>query len=184
MTSFITGLIVAILTFPGVIVRQMAKQFLCYYFAIPVFSVRYFQPWPPVGVLQHEPPSSPLTGIMLIIGQAGINTLLGILIGGPAVFSFFATDDPIWLKFLELFFIWLGVSLAVHSFPTFKDAEGVKNSMMADRNPTWIRALGAPLVAVMYLGAVGSIIWLDVIYALLVVVGLPILLLETLRMAF
>ena len=122
--------------------------------------------------------------MILIFGPAFLNTVLGIVIGSPAVLSLLTIDDTIFASILDLFLIWLGVSVAVHSFPTFRDAEAVKNSMTAARNPTWVQSMGALLAALVYLGAVGSIIWLDVIYALIAVVGMPILFFEILRMAF
>ena len=122
--------------------------------------------------------------MILIVGPAVVNTLLGFVIGFPAVFGFLTSDDTPFASCLDLFLIWLGVSVAVHSFPTFKDAEEVKNSMTANRNPAWVQSMGLPLSALIYLGAIGSIVWLDVIYALIVVVGIPILFFEILRNAF
>jgi hypothetical protein len=181
MTSFITGYITAILTFPGIVVRQIVTQLLCRYFEIPVFKVIYFQPWPPFGAVQHEPPGSPLTGMILILGPCMVNVFLGFLIGFPAVFGFLTFDDTIIVSCRDLFLIWLGISIAVHSFPTFENAKAVKNCTMADRNPSWLQAIGAPLAGLMYLGAIGSIIWLDVIFALIIVIGMPILFFEILR---
>ena len=122
--------------------------------------------------------------MILIFGPAAVNTFLGVTIGCPAVLGLLTLDNTVLPSCLDLFLIWLGVSVAVHSFPTFRDAEAVRNSMMAAHNPMWVQSMGAPLAGLMYLAAIGSIFWLDVVYALTVVVGMPILFFEILRFAF
>jgi len=184
MTSLITGLIVAIITFPGVIFRQVAIQLFCCYFQIPVFKVVYFQAWPPGGTVLHEVPDSPWIRLMLIFGPAAANTVLGFLIGAPAVLGLLISDNTIISSLLDLFLIWLGTSIAVHTFPTLNEAETVTNAMTAAQNPVWVQMMGLPLSAVTYMAAIGKILWLDAIYALVVVIVIPILFFEVLRMTF
>ena len=184
MTSLITGLIVAIFTFPGIILRLIVSRLLCRYLDIPFFKVTYFEPNRPIGTSVFEPPRSPWTAIVLIFGPALANTLLGFLIGAPAVFAFFTYDETPLLSLLDIFLVWLGVSLAVHSFPTFEHAKAIENTLQDSRNPGWVQWMGQFLSVFAYAGAVGSMFWLDVIYALVLVVGIPIILLEVLRASF
>lgn len=39
---FIPGVIISIITFPGVIVHELAHQIFCYLMKIPVYEVKYF----------------------------------------------------------------------------------------------------------------------------------------------
>ena len=122
--------------------------------------------------------------MILIMGPALVNTLLGLAIGAPAVFGLLTNDDNPFASLRDLFLIWLGVSIAVHSFPNFKDAEEIDNSMSAARHPAWVRSMGAFFSAFSYFAAIGSIVWLDVIYAVILVIGTPIIFFEVLRFTF
>lgn len=132
----------------------------------------------------HERPKSPLTGLALILGPSMMNTFFGVLIGFPAVLGLLLADNNVAISCLELFLIWLGVSIAVHTFPTFKDAEAATNLAASAHNPKWMQIMGLPFSALMHMGAIGRIFWLDVLYALIVVIGMPILFFEILQMAF
>jgi hypothetical protein len=183
MTSFITGIIVAICTFPGVILRQVVTQLLCLYFRIPVFKVTYFQPWPPFGKVDFEPPRRASTGLAIILVPAIITTLVGFLTGAPAFLAFFTSDTTPLTSLIDLFLIWLGISFAVNSFPTTEQAMTVKRLLVVPENSTLVRSTGEFLMIAMYACALGSIVWLDVIYALFVVVGIPLVGHEMLRAA-
>jgi hypothetical protein len=181
MTSFITGVFVAIATFPGVIFRQIWLQLLCRYFEIPVFKVCYFQAWPPVGYVDYETPRSPWVGLMLVVGPFAINAAMGFLVGAPAVFGFLSVDDAPFASLLDMFFIWLGLSLVVQAFPTMKDGERVRKSMTIDGSPDWAKGMASILTLIMYCTGVGAIFFLDLICSLILVVGIPLLVIEDIR---
>jgi hypothetical protein len=184
MTSLITGFIVAIATFPGMVVRQALTQLLCWYYGIPVFKVCYFRPWPPFGFVEYETPKSPWTGLALIFGPAVGNAVLGFLIGCPAILGFFGGDENAFFFLKDLLLIWLGVSVATHAFPNFKDAEAIQRAFAADHLSGTSRWIGGTLSAGAYVAAVGSMVWLDVICSVILVIVIPILSVEILRWSY
>jgi hypothetical protein len=181
MTSLITGLITLLATFPGVVVRQAIVQLLCFYYQIPVFQVAYFRLWPPGGAVVYEPPASVVTAMALMVGPFVVNSLLGTIMGFSAVFGLLEIDGE-WTAPLDLFLIWLGVSIAVHAFPTLQEAQYFEKSRT--NKSASVQAAGGLVVAAAHMAALSRIVWVDVIYAVGMVVGLPVLAFELSRFAF
>lgn len=164
---FIPGFLIAIVTFPGVIVHEMAHQFFCRVTGTPVLNVCYFRVGNPAGYVVHEAARSPGKSLLISVAPFFVNTIVGALIAAPAAMTNeFGEPD-----LLNFFLIWLGISIAMHSFPSTGDAQSLWGSLGKEN---WLlRLLIAPIIAVIYLGALGSIIWLDAIYGFAVVFGLP-----------
>src|SRR3954465_3606138 len=81
---FIPGILITIITFPGVIVHELAHQLFCRLYRIPVFKVVYFQAKNPAGYVIHEAPSNKWQSVMIGIGPFILNTVLGALIALPS----------------------------------------------------------------------------------------------------
>ena len=180
MTSLITGFVTLLATFPGVVVRQAVVQLLCFYYEIPVFKVSYFRLWPPGGAVLYDPPASITTAMALMVGPFVVNTLLGAVMGFSAVFGLLEIDGS-WSALLNLFLIWLGVSIAVHAFPSLQEAEFFGKSC-ANKSPS-VQAATGLVVAGAHAAALSRIVWVDVIYAVTIVVVLPVIAFELSRLA-
>ena len=167
---FVPGFIISIATFPGVIVHELAHQLFCRYFKVPVFKVVYFQVGNPAGYVLHEAVRKKGQGILISVGPFLVNTILGALISLPAALPVFKfnTAGP-----LDYLLIYLGVSIAMHAFPSRGDANVIWNAIKEEDTPLWIRIIGYPVVGLIYLGALGSFFWLDLLYGVAVAVGLP-----------
>jgi hypothetical protein len=167
---FIPGIVITILTFPGVIVHELAHQLFCRFFKIPVFEVVYFQAKNPAGYVLHEAPSNKWQSLMIGIGPFFVNTIVGALIALPAALPVmeFQNAGP-----LDYLLIYLGVSIAMHAFPSTGDAQSIWKSLQESGTPVWVKIIAYPLVALIYVGALGSFFWLDLLYGIGVAVGLP-----------
>ena len=172
MTGLILGFAVALATFPGIIVHELAHQFVCWLLKVPVFEVCYLRFGKTAGFVRHERPKSPWASLLIGIGPVFVNTLLGLLIAFPAVLGMFIFDS-FFNTLVDLFLFWLGLSIAMHAFPSLGDARVIWNSVMNKENAIWVKLIGAPVVIFILLGAAGSLFWLDAIYGLFVVMGLP-----------
>ena len=106
---------------------------------------------------------------MISIGPFIINTVLGFIIAFPAALQYkFNAATP-----LDYVLLYLGVSIAMHSFPSTGDAQSLWGQVSSDETPMLTKILVAPIVGIIYLGALGSFFWLDAIYGVAVAVGLP-----------
>jgi hypothetical protein len=119
---FIPGPLIALATFPGVIVHEIAHQLFCRIFRVAVFDVCYFRLGNPAGYVIHEPPSNASQQIWIGIGPFFVNSILGALIALPAVIPVmrFEAGAP-----LDYLLMWLGVSIAMHAFPSTGDAKSI-----------------------------------------------------------
>jgi hypothetical protein len=175
----IPGFIIAMVTFPGVIVHELAHQFFCRLFKVPVFKVCYFRVGNPSGYVIHEPPSSPWTSLLIGIGPLFVNSVVGPLVALPAVLGLKfnsgggAEGFDLVMVWINMFLIWLGFSIAMHSFPSTGDAASIWKKITESGHSIWLKIVGVPLVGLIWAGAVGSVFWLDAIYGGFIVGFLP-----------
>ena len=168
----IPGFLISALTFPGVIVHEFAHQLFCRLFRVPVYDVVYFQFKNPSGYVAHEPSEKPLSSFMISVGPFLVNTILGMLIVFPAAIELFRFETK--NNILVLILGWLGISILMHAFPSTGDAKVMVQSILKnpDVNPA-AKILTAPVIGLVYLGAFGSIMWLDLLYAIFMAMVLP-----------
>ena len=174
---FIPGFLIALVTFPGVIVHELAHQLFCRLLKVPVFEVVYFQVKNPAGYVLHEAPLNKWHSLLISIGPFFVNTLLGALIALPAALPFYEYNNagPI-----DYVLIYLGVSIAMHAFPSTGDAQAIWQTLKEEDTPLLAKIVAYPIVALIYLGAIGSFFWLDFFYGITVALGFPHLLINLL----
>ncbi|SFE44586.1 Putative zincin peptidase [Chitinophaga sp. CF118] len=167
---FIPGIIITILTFPGVIVHELAHQLFCRWFKVPVFEVCYFRAQNPAGYVIHEKARNPTQAVLISTGPFILNTVLGFLIALPAALQFkLDAANP-----LDYLLLYLGISIAMHAFPSTGDAESLWKSVVKGETSSRLsKILVTPIVGFIYLGALGSFFWLDLMYGIAVAIGLP-----------
>jgi hypothetical protein len=163
------GLIMALLTFPGVVVHEFAHLLFCVLTGTRVAKVCFFRFGNPAGYVIHERPASTWAHILIGVGPLFVNTALG-LAGGLAADPLAAAAGAWWAYYAVL---WVAVSVAMHSFPSTGDARSIWGALWRRDAPILARLAGAPLVGLIYLGALGSIFWLDLAYGVGVAVVLP-----------
>lgn len=166
----IPGFIISIFTFPGVIVHELAHQFFCRILKIPVFKVCYFRIGNPCGYVIHESPQSPWASLLVGVGPLFVNTGIGFLVAFPSILGALKFHEAGWI---DAFLIWLGFSIAMHSFPSGGDAANIWKSVMASGNSIGVKLVGVPLVGLIWMGAAGSFFWLDAIYGVFIVGFVP-----------
>jgi len=166
----IPGILVTLATFPGVIVHEIAHQLFCRWFRVAVFDVCYFRVGNPAGYVVHEPPRTAWQNTVIAIGPFLVNSLIGALIAAPGAIPVLQFESG---SLLDYFLIWLGVSIAMHAFPSTGDARSMLQAVQAEGTPSLTRILVFPLVGIIYLGAIGSFFWLDAIYGVFIAMALP-----------
>jgi hypothetical protein len=167
---FIPGILITIVTFPGVIVHELAHQLFCRWFKVPVFKVVYFQPQNPAGYVLHETPQHKWQSIVISIGPFIVNTVIGAVVALPAAMPVFKFKNA---GPLDYVLIYLGVSIAMHAFPSRGDANVIWETVKEKGTAWWIKLIGYPVVGLIYAGSIGSFFWLDLLYGIGVAVGLP-----------
>jgi hypothetical protein len=170
----IPGEIIAILTFPGIIVHEFAHMLFCRLRKVAVFDACYFRIGNPSGYVIHEPTANFTTTFWISMGPFIVNTLLCLLICLPAYMpvKFFDLTHP-----LSYFLIWLGVSIGMHAIPSNQDATCVYQQAKEQvKHGNILALLSFPLVGFIYLFNLLRIIWADLFYGLAIGIGIPSLL--------
>lgn len=167
----IPGILVAIVTFPGVIVHEMAHMLFCKWRGVAIIDVCFFRFGNPVGYVVHEATEDFTTSLLVSIGPFFINSLLCILICLPAYVpvKVFGLEHP-----LSYVLLWFGISIGMHAFPSIQDGQGLwyaARKAAADGNILAI--ISFPLVAAIYAVNVLSFFWLDYLYGIGIGLGLP-----------
>lgn len=168
---FIPGFLISIVTFPGVIVHELAHQLFCRFMKVPVFEVCYFRFSNPAGYVVHEITEDPKSQIWISVGPFFINSILGSLISMPGSIDIIKFGD--YSNPLSLFFVWLGVSIAMHSFPSTGDAQNMWKAVLDKRTPIIQKIFIAPIVGLIYICALGSVFWLDLLYGMFLAMAIP-----------
>lgn len=167
----IPGQLIALVTFPGVIIHEAAHMLFCKWGRVPVFDVCYFRVGNPAGYVIHEPPANFQTAFLISVGPFIVNSLLCIVLCFPAFVPvrIFDRPDPV-----SYFLLWLGLSIGMHAFPSTQDAKVLwQQAQSAALRFNLLAILSLPLVVVIYIANFGRIFWLDLVYGAAIGLGLP-----------
>jgi hypothetical protein len=163
---FIPGQLIALVTFPGVIIHETAHLFFCKLFKLKVYDVCFFRVANPAGYVIHENPSDFRAQFLISIGPFLINTLLCILFCSAAFLPAWELNvkDP-----LAYFFYWLGISIGMHAIPSSVDLSHIwKTAPPLAKQGNLLAILSLPFCAILLVLNYGRVVWADLGYGLLV----------------
>ena len=157
-TSLHSGWLIAILTFPGIIAHEWAHKFCCDRVNVPVYKTCYFRIGNPAGYVIHGPVDSYGKAFLIDISPFIINTLFAFLIFTVAVN---ASNGMI-----TYLLYWLGISIAMHSFPSSVDADNLWSYSKTVWRANPLALFGFPVVGLIKLAEILSKVWFDLLYAI------------------
>lgn len=156
----IPGEIISILTFPGVIFHELGHKLFCNWTGVRVHEVCYFRFGNPAGYVVHEQPHNFKQSFFISVGPFITGTFFALLFF--AFSKMFPTES-----FIEYFFIWIGGSIAMNSFPSSGDAKGLWNETNRHIKNNFLALIGYPFALIIWVANALSVIWFDLIYAVL-----------------
>jgi hypothetical protein len=170
--------ILAVLTFPGVVLHEVVEQLFCRWSEVAVLDVCYFRFGNPTGYLTHEPALNVHKSMVIGLGPFLVNSLLGALVAFPSVLPAleFRVSTP-----QSYVLAWLGISIAMHALPSTEDAIALWHSIWSGQCTVVTRLLVTPLVGFTCIVSAGRLIALDFVYGVAIVAAPPALLLYFLR---
>jgi len=160
----IPGWIVALVTFPGVMLHEIAHALACNLVGVRVYRTRLFKlSGNTAGYVQHARPRSFFQAFVISTAPLVVNSFAAML-------TFYAAlklpPDAAIFGIKERYILyWLGFSFAMHAFPSTGDANNVwrYGKSVWKRNPLVI--LTFPLLLLIYLADAARILWFDLFYA-------------------
>ena len=172
----IPGILIALLTFPGVIVHEAAHMLFCRLRGVAVFDACFFRLGNPCGYVSHERVNDFNSLFLVAVGPFIVNSLLCVVFCLPASVpvSMFGQQDLV-----SYFFLWLGVSIGVHALPSTGDAQNLwRAAKVGARQGNVLAMMSLPLVVVIYAANLARFFWIDYAYGVALGLGLPELVLK------
>ncbi len=175
---FIPGPVIALLTFPGVIVHETGHFFFCRLFRLAVFDVCFFRLGNPAGYVIHERTDNFKALFFVSMGPFFVNTLLCMVFCTAAFLPVWElkTPDP-----LAYFFYWLGLSIGMHAFPSKDDLSNIwELAPEKAKHGNLLAIVSLPLIAILYVLNYARVVWADLGYGIAVGILGPIALFRAL----
>ncbi len=129
MFIYIPKELVALLTFPGVVLHEFAHRFFCDVTKHSVYKACYFKldGTNTVGYVLHEPSKNIHSAFLISLGPLIINTALCIMLILPGILYFFVLSaGP---SLLLGFLMWVGISFGWHASPSDTDVNSLLDSL-------------------------------------------------------
>ena len=162
------GWLIALITFPGIILHEWAHKFFCDRTGVPVHKICYFRLGNPAGYVIHDQIDNYGKAFLIATAPFLVNTTIAVIV------FFIAVILPLGLAAYILY--WLGISIAMHSFPSSQDADNLWSYSKKAWRRNALVLLSFPVVGLIKLARLLSAIWFDLVYAiaLLLLVALTI----------
>jgi hypothetical protein len=159
----IPGVLISILTFPGVILHEFAHKFFCDRFGVKVHEVSYFNV-SGGGHVIHDRTDDFNAIFWISTGPLIINSLTAILLASIA--SNLSGEEGIYLLLL-----WLAVSFGAHSLPSNQDTSNVLDAskQIIKTGGSLLHYLSFPFVWFFALANLLRFFWIDFIWAIVLI---------------
>lgn len=150
-------LALSILTFPGIVLHEYAHAEVCRQLGTPVYEICYLRIGNPPGYVTYETPHRYRDRVLIQIAPFLVNTATAFTIF-TLVSARYHIDQvllvrPLFTEYpvVAAILLWVGVSAALHAFPSLQDAHNayIATKETFPRTPSAI--LGYPIVGLLYL---------------------------------
>jgi len=157
---FILGIVISVITFPGVIIHELSHKLFCNFTNVKVLGVCYFRFANPVGYVIHEQPNTFRQSFFITIGPFILGTVVSL--------AFFVISKVFPHKSaLGYILIWIGGSIAMHSFPSSGDAKNLWRETNRHIKKSFLAVIGYPAVLLIFVASFLSMFWFDLWYAVI-----------------
>lgn len=165
MIIFIPGFVTSalhkvfiIVTFPGVILHEMAHKFFCDLYNVHVFDVKYFSVGKISGYVSHRADGSPRDMAMIALAPLLVNSTACFLFLLPILLpEYMGTSFASSSTWTDPFLGWIGFSCGAHALPSTPDLANIDKN--APRPLIWIKRL---VQVFNWAGFLGAFLWMIV----------------------
>jgi Putative zincin peptidase len=156
----IPGWLIALFTFPGVIVHEWAHKKFCDRFDVRVYKVVYFQLKDPAGYVSHGPVSGVNEIFWISAGPLVFNSIICVIL------AFFAARAPVGSA-EKIILLWLAFAIGAWAFPSDHDAGNVLNTCRAQIRVggSLLNLFAYPFFAIIWLANKLKFFFFDFIYS-------------------
>src|ERR1700690_978356 len=145
---FVPGWLIALVTFPGVIIHEAGHFLFCRICKVAIFDVCFFRIGNPAGYVVHEATQDFTKSFFISMGPFFTNTFLCMVFCSAAflpAWELKITDPLAW------FFYWLGISIGMHAIPSTQDMKNLWQLVpQAAKRGNILAILSYPIVGLVY----------------------------------
>lgn len=129
MFVFLSGELIAFLTFPGIVLHEVAHRLFCDWAHIEVYSVSYFNlSQKTVGHVAHAVTNNIYYSFLIGVGPLIINTIVCMILTFPAGCKYYLDLDFFHpasgsIAFGYTVLTWIGYSVGFHAIPSNQDVK-------------------------------------------------------------
>jgi hypothetical protein len=178
---FLPGWLVSIVTFPGVIVHEVAHRFFCDLAGVPVYKVCYFRAGNPAGYVLHEKTTKLGATFLITVGPLLVNTVLCSFLTFTPMIA--VSLSPEYLHPVFYLLMWVGFSVGMHAFPSNQDAGNFIDALDDAGRHGLLYWVSQGFRGLIFIANLLRIVWFDFLYALVVAWLLPHLLFHSIGFA-
>lgn len=175
------GWLISIITFPGVIIHEIAHRFFCDLAGVRVFNVCYFRIGNPAGYVIHEPTDRLGASFLITVGPLVLNTVLCSLLTFSPVIALSLKPQSVHPVFYLL--AWVGISIGMHAFPSNQDARNFMQVIESTGRRGPLYFISQIFRGLIFVANILRMVWFDLIYALAIAWMGPHLLLRSIGFA-
>ncbi len=151
----------ALITFPGVMLYNLIYKLFCHISLIEIKNVEFFAHNYPSGYVEHENPKNIIQSLIIFILPFIFLSFVSILI--------FSVTYIFKLNIiLKIILIWLGMSIAVQSFPDSNVISEIKKNAIKLSEKNFLGYLLYPFYAIFTLFHLLSILGFYILYAVFI----------------
>lgn len=145
---------------------------------IAITEICYLRIGNPVGYVLHVRPLYAVQHIVVAVAPLFVSTLIALAVSAMAS-ALFARHALIEFHyFIMPTALWLSFSIALHAFPSSGDADALWDEVRNREAGIGAKMLLVPVVGLIRLTGLGGRVWLDVLYAIMVVALPPLIMLS------
>lgn len=177
----IPGWIIAMATFPGIIMHEAAHRFFCDICGVRVYEVCYFDIRSGGGYVLHDEMRDVQKALLISMGPLLINTVVCAVLTWPISFAAYLQLESGAEHWSMWVLGWIGISAGANAFPSSADIDGFmyvidRQSKRGAVSLVWY-LVAIPFSWVLRLANILRFVWFDFIYAAWISLVLPALIL-------
>ncbi len=165
MFFFVPGPVISLITFPGVIIHEIAHRFFADIAGVPVYQVCYYRIGDPAGYVVHEETHQLKQAFLIAVGPLIINSLLCMLITFTVVYPLSIFNDQASHYTVGLT-AWIGFSIGMHAFPSDHDAESFLQVVEKANKGEWLFIISKIFAIIIKIANALRVAWFDLFYAI------------------
>jgi len=160
------GWLISILTFPGVIIHEIAHRFFCDLAGVKVLKVCYFRVGNPAGYVLHETTTNLHAAFLITVGPLLVNTVLCSVLTFTPVIAFSLKPESLHPVYFVL--AWVGISIGMHAFPSNQDAANFHSVLQSTGRRGVLYYISQGFRGLIFVANLLRVVWFDAIYAIAV----------------